>query len=114
MLIKHSEMRSETREQMRGGKGMPMLTHLSNEGDLPKSCRLLTEITLAPGSGVGKHEHVGETEVYYIIKGEAKADDNGMDVMLKVGDSLITGNGAYHSIENISDTDCVFLALIIA
>lgn len=113
MLIKNNEMRMEKRENMRGGKGAPTLRFPCGDGDLPDSCRLIAEITLPPGASIGRHAHTDDTELYYMLSGEAKADDNGMDVMLKAGDSMITGNGAYHSVENISASDCVFLAIIV-
>ena len=43
---------------------------------------------------------------------EAKADDNGQTVELNPGDTLLTGDGAGHSIESIGDEPLVIMAVI--
>ena len=38
---------------------------------------MFAEVTIAPGCSLGYHEHHGESETYYIIKGQGEYDDNG-------------------------------------
>lgn len=112
MLLNRTEMTSEIRENMRGGKAYADIRFLLDDDSLPTHCRLFSEILLPPGGSIGLHEHVGETEIFYMLEGEARADDNGMDVMLRAGDVLTTGGGASHSIENVGTGNCRFVAVI--
>lgn len=113
MLVKRSEMPGEIRENMRGGKGAADIRFILNDAALPKNTRLFSEILLTPGSSIGPHEHINETEVYYMLEGEVHADDNGMDVILKAGDVLVTGSGQYHMVENAGSADARLVAVII-
>ncbi len=99
MLVKHSELTSEFKPNMRGGKGkVEMLS--PDKGLLPLHCRLVSEIVLQPGTSIGLHEHAGETEIFFMLEGEIIADDDGKEVVFKPGDMLFTGGGAKHSVEN--------------
>ena len=65
------------------------------------------------GASVGWHQHVHDTEPYYILKGEADFIDNDKSVTkVGPGDCCIIEVGQYHSIENNSDSDVEFMALI--
>lgn len=110
MVIKKADQRVEVRSNMRGGNLDGTLKHLA-EG-VP-NCSLFVTLSFEPGGSVGKHDHVTNTEVYYILEGQFEVDDNGTTVILNPGDSVITGGGDYHSIKNISDKTATFLAVII-
>ena len=112
MLVKHSELTSELKPNMRGGEGTVEL--LSPPKDLlPPHCRLFAEIVLQPGTSVGLHEHAGETEIYYMLEGEIIADDDGKEVVFKQGDVLFTGKGAKHSVKNAGSGVARMAAVII-
>ena len=112
MVIRRNEMKNETKEKMRGGDGSATFVHLA-DCEKEKNLRLLAEITLQPGSSVGKHNHDNETEYYIILSGAGVVDDNGREVNVKTGDSIITGNGAFHSIANTGSVPLVFHAVIV-
>ncbi len=112
MLIHPSEMRKELKEKMRGGEGSVSLLHYV-EGPVMKNARLLARLTIAPGSGVGSHEHLNETEYFIIQKGTGTVNDNGVVKEIKQGDVMVTGNGETHSISNTGSSDLELLALII-
>ena len=59
---------------------------------------------------IGKHH--GESETYYIIKGQGEYDDNGTKRPVTVGDKTFTPDGCGHGIANTGDEDLVFMALI--
>jgi mannose-6-phosphate isomerase-like protein (cupin superfamily) len=104
------DMKTETRKEMRGGPGEAKLTALS--AALPKNMRLFSEITLAPGSGIGYHVHEGETELFYFIKGAGRVQDDDEFVDVKAGDCMATPSGHGHAVENTGKEDLVFLAAI--
>ena len=112
MVIHRNEMKVEEREHLRDGEGILQMTHLldcSNE----KNVKLLAEFSINPGCSIGYHKHDSETEYYFILSGSATVNDNGKEVQVKQGDSVITGNGDFHSIKNTGSVPLVFLAAII-
>jgi mannose-6-phosphate isomerase-like protein (cupin superfamily) len=69
---------------------------------------------LSVGSEVGFHQHVGNSEVYYLLSGQAQVKDNDDNwVDFKVGDCLYTSDGMWHALKNTGDTKVKFLAFII-
>ena len=105
-------MKITVNEKMRGGEGKAEILHLVN-CENEKNIRLLAEVTLQPGCSIGNHSHDSETEYYLILSGNGVVNDNGVDVQIKAGDSIITGNGASHSISNTGDVPLVFHAVIV-
>ena len=86
---------------------------LATKAEMYDHARLFSIVTLKPGCSIGYHIHEQETEYYYILSGEAVVSDNGTEVTMLPGDLMSTGNGDGHSIENRSDKDMAFLALIV-
>lgn len=112
MVIHRNEMKVEEKERMRDGEGTTRLTYLLDASS-EKNARMFAEVTLNPGCSVGYHPHDSETEYYFIISGSGTVNDDGKEVQVKQGDSMITGNGASHSIKNTGSVPLVFHAVII-
>jgi len=115
MIRRKNEYAVDIREEMRGGDGKVKIEHLWDEtNELKGKTRLMAKITLEPGCGIGFHNHDNEEEVFYIIKGTAEADDNGEAVVLSAGDTILTGNGAGHSIRCHGDETVEMTAVIVS
>ena len=100
-------------EHLGGGKGTAYVHHIVSKEELLGHGRLYAKVVLPPGASVGWHQHVHDTEPYYILKGEADFMDNDKSVTkVGPGDCCIIEVGQYHSIENNSDSDVEFMALI--
>lgn len=112
MIIRANERMFETRHEMRGGKGDVSLAQLPAQA-LAKHVRLLSELTIPPGAGIGTHVHNEETEYFYIIEGIGTADDDGMAAQVQPGDVIVTGGGACHNIENHSNAPLRLIAIIV-
>ena len=112
MVIRRNEMKVEDKERMRDGEGIAHLTYLL-DGSSQKNARMFAEFTLNPGCSIGYHRHDSETEYYFILSGTGTVNDNGNEVQIKQGDSIITGNGASHSIKNTGSVPLVFHAVIV-
>jgi len=112
MTNNRSEMKVETKEKMRDGNGTTTITHLVN-CENEKNVRLIAEVTLPPGASIGEHRHEAETEYYLIISGTGLVNDNGKEIEVKAGDTIITGGGASHSIANNGSVPLVFHAVIV-
>ena len=100
MIKRSNSMKSDIRENMRGGNGSVKITNVLDEGEYKGKARLLGVITLEPGCSIGAHVHENEEEIFYIIEGIATYNDNGTVVKLNKGDSCICLGGEEHSIAN--------------
>ena len=112
MTIHRNEMKTEEKERLRDGEGISRFIHLV-DGSTQKNARLFAECALNPGCSIGYHQHDSETEYYFIISGTGTLNDNGKEVQVKQGDSVITGNGDSHSIKNTGSVPLVFHAVIV-
>ena len=113
MLYQLEQMESEVRENMRGGKGRAIIRHQASGLALPAHCRLVSVITLEPGSSIGYHVHEKETEIFSFFSGTGIVDDNGEVKQVKAGDCVFTPNGAGHSVENTGSEPLQFYATIV-
>ncbi len=104
---------SEVREKMRGGNGQVEFEHVLSKEELNGVGRLYAKIRLKPGCSIGRHQHVGETEPFYVLEGHGTfVEDDGTRVEVGPGDVCIIEPGQSHSMENNTDEDLVFMALI--
>ncbi len=101
------------REHMRDGRGTVTIHDVLTKEELDPHGRMYARIVLPPGASIGWHLHEGETEPYYILKGEATFIDNDHVAHSAFpGDVCLIEPGQGHSIENNTDEDVEFMALI--
>ena len=112
MIRKSEEMEIETRDKMRDGAGTVTIQHLLKKEDFTSKVRLCSRLTLPPGAGIGSHRHDNEDEVFVIIKGMGIIDDGHSRNHVSEGDTILTGNGESHSLENDSSENLELLAVI--
>ena len=75
--------------------------------------RMYAKVVLQPGSTIGWHQHIHETEPYYILSGEGTFIDNDKSkTTVHAGDICTIEPGQWHSMENNGQEDLVFMALI--
>ena len=113
MLYKKDSQGTETRDEMRGGKGAVLLTAAMPKDALPKQLRLVSQITLQPGCSIGYHRHEGETEFFYVLEGQALVKDDDTEAIAAPGDVLVTPPGHAHSVENNGDRVFRTLAVVV-
>ena len=113
MIKKPEEMKIQNIEKLRDGKGTTKMTHLFTPDELKGHCRVCAIIELQPGCSIGFHEHIDEEEIYFILKGKGLVNDNGNEQEVTVGDAVLTGDGADHSIENTGDEPLVLMAVVL-
>ena len=79
----------------------------------PENMNFYARVLLKPGMEVHRHQHIGESESYFILSGIGLFDDNGTMVEVKKGDITYTPNGHYHNLINTGNEILEFMALII-
>lgn len=112
MVIHRKEMKTEDKERLRNGEGTTRFTYLLDSAS-QKNAKMFAELTLEPGSSIGYHKHESETEYYFILSGTGIVNDDGKEVGVNAGDSVVTGNGASHSIKNTGSVPLIFHAVIV-
>lgn len=113
MIIKKEEMKVQTRPHLKEGYGSVDFLHMAQKEQLPGKCRLFSVMNIEKGCSIGRHEHKGETEMYYVIEGEGILNDNGTIRPFLTGDFSICGNGDFHSISNENDETLKVVAVIV-
>ena len=115
MFRRAEEMRKEIGTNLRGGKGDINIVHIleTSQNEFNGKGRLFTKTTVKPGDSIGWHQHVGDSEAYYVLNGRGLVNDNGTEVAVKAGDVVLTRDGEYHSVANNGEEDLVFIALIL-
>lgn len=113
MYIQNEKHTTDVRVNMRGGDGQVVFQNLASPQELPAKSRFMGKGLLEPGCSIGFHIHEGESEVYYILSGCPKINDNGSWIDAKPGDTVITYSGTSHAMKNDTDQPVTFIATII-
>ena len=113
MIRRNGEYRTETRREMRGGRGEVRIEHFwEPASEMRSKNRMFARLTLNPGCSIGFHPHDAEEEIFVVVRGRAEADDNGEVVELGAGDTILTGNGDGHAIRCIGEEPLELVAVI--
>ena len=114
MIHRANECKSEVREAMRGGDKSVKITHFFDENnELMSPTRLCAQLELEPGASIGFHTHENEEEMFVVLSGKALINDNGTEVEVSVGDTILTGNGAGHAVKSLGPDTLRMLAVIV-
>ena len=101
-------------KEMFGGPGeAEMHRILLGADEMSGKVRLFNHIVLHPGCGFGWHVHDGDSETYYILRGEGEYNDNGEARTVKAGDVTFCEDGNGHGVSCTGDEALRFIALII-
>ena len=105
-------------EGLAGGKGIVNIYHIVTKEELNGHGRLYTRVVLPSGSSLGWHQHVHDTEPYYILKGEGdfyegeSEDGERKKSRVHAGQVCVINVGQWHCLENTSGEDLEFMALV--
>ena len=73
-MVKHNEpMR---KEHLRDGRGHVVIYPILSQEELMGHGTMYARVVIPPHCSIGWHQHVGNTEPYYIIKGEGTFIDH--------------------------------------
>ena len=113
MIRKAADCKKTHNEKMRGGNGVVTITSFASPEELNDKGRLFANITLKPGCSIGFHTHENESELFYLMKGEALYNDNGTEYPVTAGDVMICPAGTGHAIANNGQEDVEVCAVIV-
>ncbi len=99
---------------LHGGKGEIYKYAVLKPEEMMGHGTLYNRVVLPPGSSIGYHTHVGNTEPYYILKGEGIfTGPDGERVRVTAGDVCLIACGQSHGIENAGADNLEMMALIL-
>lgn len=111
-MVKHNK--PVKKENLRGGQGYVLLYPILSEEELMGHGAMYARVVVPPHCSIGWHQHVGNTEPYYIIKGEGTfVDSDQSRTAVRPGDICTIPCGQWHSMENNSEEDLEMIALVI-
>jgi len=113
MIIRGEELTQQKMENPRGGKGVAVRMAYEAAHGFSGEVTNFAMMQLEPGSEIGFHKHEGDMELYLILDGVGRTDDNGTMEVLNPGDMLVTKDGESHSLINETPEPVTFLAVII-
>ncbi len=100
-------------ENRAGGKGTGVIHSVMDEKDLDGHAKAILSVVLHPGSSIGSHQHVGNLEIYYVLKGEGIFTLNGEARPIHAGQAGSMKPGDWHGIENTGSEDMLISAVML-
>lgn len=113
MIRNIDDMTVEHIDAHKDGSGTITVTNFFEHEDFLGKGRFYGITEIKPGDHIGKHQHVGDQEAYFILEGEADYLDNDVWRRVKPGDLTICRDGGWHSIRSVGDKPLRYIALII-
>lgn len=113
MIKRGSELGITLEPNLKGGRETTRVIDILTKEEMMGAGRLFGVSIIPPGGSIGYHQHNGDFEVYYILKGKARVNLEGVIAELNPGDMTRCADGESHSIENIGDTDLEYIAAIL-
>ena len=112
MIRRHKDMSVVEAVRLKNGNGEASIINILETGEMYGAGRLFCITKMKPGVSSGAHTHTGDFETYYILKGQARVNDNGTYYELGPGDKLQCKDGDFHGIESIGEEELEYLAVI--
>ncbi|NMA94160.1 MAG: cupin domain-containing protein [Clostridiales bacterium] len=112
MIRRQGQFLDQVETNLKGGSGEIMLRNLLLPDEMHGAARFCGITTIPPGASIGKHKHVNDFELYYIIDGIAEVNDNGIIDTVQAGEITCCRDGDFHAIRNIGNTNLVYLSVI--
>ncbi|MDO4530753.1 MAG: cupin domain-containing protein [Bacillota bacterium] len=99
---------------LRDGRGSVEIHHVLEADEMMGHGTMYAKVVIKPQSSIGWHQHVGNTEPYYILKGTGVfVDNDGSRTEVQPGDVCTIEVGQWHSIENNTDEDLEVMAIVL-
>ncbi|MBQ8639094.1 MAG: cupin domain-containing protein [Lachnospiraceae bacterium] len=101
------------KDHLRDGDGYVLMYPILSTEELMGHGTLYARVVIPPHCGIGWHVHNGNTEPYYVIKGEGIFTDKDGEHRVTAGDICTIPCGEGHAMRNDSEEDMEMIALII-
>lgn len=106
MIIDFNDIKDEVIEGFKGGKGILLMRSY-----MDKDCKIMRHV-LKSGASSGLHVHDKSCEIINVLKGEITVCCDGITEHLYTGQVHYCPCGHSHYIENNTDKDVEYLAIV--
>lgn len=106
MIIDFDAIGSTENEHFKGGEGSVGIAAFSDANNK------IMRVTVHPHSTLGWHQHVGNSEIVYVLQGKGKVVVEGGEEPLTPGTCHYCPEGSFHSVQNPGDEDLVLFAVV--
>ena len=102
------------KDNVRGGEGTIEFRHILSADELMGHGTIYAHLIVPPHCSLGMHQHIENTEPYYVIKGKGIfVDNDGSKTEIAEGDVCVIEVGQSHAIENPNEEPLEIMALVI-
>lgn len=99
---------------LRGGEGTIEIHHILPKEELMGHGSMYAHVIIPPHCSLGFHQHIENTEPYYVLKGKGIfVDNDGSRSEIVPGDVCVIEVGESHAIENPNEEPLEIMALVI-
>ena len=99
---------------LRGGEGVIEIRYILNKDELMGHASMYAHVIIPAHASIGFHQHVENTEPYYVLKGKGIFEDNDhTETEIHPGDVCVIEVGQSHAIKNPFDEPLEIMALVI-
>ncbi|MDS9471506.1 cupin domain-containing protein [Sporosarcina pasteurii] len=105
----------ETYHCLHGGNGKVLVERNITREDGIQGLDMLARVSVEVGASIGYHQHVEDSEGYFIVEGEGVFIDNGkVEKEVVKGDFCFICKGQGHGIINTGDVPLEIMAIVIS
>lgn len=112
MVRRKGDVRMRKVQNAQGGEGEVCFYDWLLPEEAAGHGRVFSKLVIPAGSSIGRHQHNGEFEAFYVLEGTATVTDGDSVMELYEGDMNLCRDGEFHGVENRGARDLVLIALI--
>lgn len=113
MIIRFDDIIPESVTAPRNGKGTGETFSYAKLKGVAGKFKTFNMMNLDADSAIGVHKHETDMEVYMLLDGVAKYNDNGKEETVEAGDLMICNKGQSHGLETLNNEPVTLIAFII-
>lgn len=112
-MVRNTTEKKKVIDNPHGGTGRIEIYDILKSADTLGNVSLLAKVIIHPETIINYHQHTGEAEAYYILKGDGFFINNEQErIPVKAGDVCLIEVGQGHGMENPYDETMEMMALV--
>lgn len=94
-----------------GGEGPIVFRRIFHDSDFNSAIDFIDYTVIPPASSIGRHQHNGNEEVYFVVSGSPLMSVNGQQIRLNAGGFSVVRSGEWHELVNDTAADVSILVV---
>lgn len=106
-------LKTERVQNLRNGEGFADISYLMKSEEKFSNVTFMGIVELAPKASIGFHEHINDSETYYIVQGQGLFEEKGcVEKAVESGDFCYIPKGSGHGLKNTGNDKMTILAIV--